>query len=237
MTTSARVRTQLQQVLWRINIDGRIGHWNPETAVGMSRQDQACSRIAPQFREAGEGVRWEYGRHAGMAGVARCDQPVRLLTPCRGKPLQVEGSHSGLVRERDEHAIAARGQSGHTQAQGAGQTFLPVAVDQDRGRAMPEQGSQLLGMGPEDYRDCRSGHLGSLGHCPVQQWLTVNAHQLLGRTKAAGGTSGEHQNMQIGLWIHAGLSVCSGLACTGSRRPLEFAGFFLLNSNFGHNIE
>ncbi len=100
-----------------IDVDGSIGHGNPEAAVGISRQNRPGTGITAQFGNAGKGVAGEYGGHPRVAFVAGGNQPVRLPVPGRGQPLQVEGGDGRLVRQRDQHAFTGTRQLGNGQTQ------------------------------------------------------------------------------------------------------------------------
>jgi hypothetical protein len=75
---------------------------------------------------------------------------------------------------------------------------------------------------------------GGAPHGPLQQRFAADAHQLLGRAEAAGLAGGQHQHMGCGFDGHRDAVL---LACMGTRRPLEFAGFFPLNNNFSQHID
>ncbi len=103
-------RLELQQVLRRIDVDGRIRHRHAQHAIGELREHRPRAHIPAQRQQRGEGMAREDGRHAGVAFVTRCDHRIRLGTPRRGEAPQIEGRDRGLVGQRHQHGLGAAGQ-------------------------------------------------------------------------------------------------------------------------------
>jgi hypothetical protein len=89
------------------------------------------------------------------------------------------GGNSHLVRQQDQHAIAAGGQGAHAFAQGAGEAFFPAPIDHDRACGMLQQRRELLGVRAKHHRNGLAAHFRGNTDCPVQQWSPANARELL----------------------------------------------------------
>ncbi len=231
---------QCQQILGPVDIDGRVGHGNPQAAVGMPRKDRPGTCIAAQLREAGKALSREHRRHAGVTVCSsRQSASPAGRRQAAGQPLQVEGRHGRLIGQRHQHAFADRPADWLTPSRSElarPSSQLRLIERCDAGLCL-QQRRELLRMGSQHHRDRPTGHLGGLGDCLGAAAVCPPMRtSCLGEPKRLAAPAARTRTCRLLSEFMPGCRYASGVACAGRRRPLEFAGFFLLNSNFGHNI-
>jgi len=164
----------------------------------VAPQQQARTLIAAQGEEIREAPTGEDRRNSRNARVVRCNDLARLPAPRGDKSLEHLATHQRLIGQYQHHAVAGTGQSLHAEADGAGNTFLPIAIDEQAGAARRKSLRNGRRMSPEHDSHAGTHRIGRLSNRSLQHRLAIDSRELLGRAEAAGRAGGEHERMERG---------------------------------------
>src|SRR6185437_568695 len=99
---------ELQQVVGRIEIEGRARHRHFHQTVRVTPEEQPGAAVALELAQLAEKMPREDRRRADRGAIAGGRDAQRLAAPRAGKPPQVLRRDTGLIRQ-DQHHTRARG--------------------------------------------------------------------------------------------------------------------------------
>jgi hypothetical protein len=164
--------------------------------IRMPHQERARPAVTAQCQELGEAPARKDGRHSHASRIETRSNHAILSFPRGHQPLQVVTGDAHLVGQHDEHGIARRRQRRDSGADRRRETFLPVAINDDRSRRMLEQHRDVLSVGAEHNRDSVPGDGDRVAHHGVEQGPAVNSHQLFRLAKPRRSARCQHQDVE-----------------------------------------